>query len=149
MYFDISISIERTPADVFRFLRDKEKHPQEKGSPVLLLEKTTPGPAGVGTRYREVVQMLPFYRGTILSEITTFREYENLEEDFWGPGMHGHLIYQFRADRDRTILVQREVLHYHGILRLFEPLFSRLLGPRLRDRLDAIKALLEEKSSAT
>jgi uncharacterized protein YndB with AHSA1/START domain len=52
VYFELSIYIERPPADVFRFLRDKDKHPQEEGSPVLLLDKTTPGDPGVGSCYR-------------------------------------------------------------------------------------------------
>ena len=68
--------INRRPADVFAFLRDKDKYPQEEGSPVLVLDKTTPGPPCVGTCYREVVQMLPFYRGEILSEITCFEPNE-------------------------------------------------------------------------
>ena len=70
MYFELSILIRRSPSDVFAFLRDKDQYPQEDDSPVLILEKTTVGPVGVGTRYREVVQMLPFVRGEILSGIT-------------------------------------------------------------------------------
>jgi len=84
MYFELSILIHRLPADVFAFLRDKDKYPQEADSPVLLLEKTTPGFPGVGTCYREVVQMLPFYKAEILSEITRFEPNEYLEEDFKG-----------------------------------------------------------------
>jgi hypothetical protein len=68
MYFDLSITIHRSREDVFGFLRDKDKYPQEPGSPVLVLEQTTPGPAGVGTRYREVVQMFPFVRGEMVSD---------------------------------------------------------------------------------
>ena len=44
MYFELSITINRSPSDVFAFLRDKDKYPQEDGSPVLILEKITPGP---------------------------------------------------------------------------------------------------------
>jgi uncharacterized protein YndB with AHSA1/START domain len=143
MYFELSISIERPPADVFRFLRDKDKHPQEEGSPVLLLDKTTPGDPGVGTRYREVVQMLPFYRGEILSEITRFEPDEVLEEDFWGAGMEGHLAYQFLKEGQGTRLIQREALRYQGVLRLFEPVIRPILGRRLRERLEGIKAYLE------
>jgi hypothetical protein len=95
MYFDLSITIHRSPQDVFLFLRDKDKYPQEPGSPVLVLEQTTPGPAGLGTRYHEVVQMLPFIRGEILSVITRFEPGHRLEEDFEGAGMIGHLAYTF------------------------------------------------------
>ncbi|MBE0410155.1 MAG: SRPBCC family protein [Anaerolineales bacterium] len=143
MYFELSISIDRPPAEVFAFLRDKDKHPQEKGSPVLLLEKTAPGEAGVGTCYREVVQMLPFYRGEILSEITRFEAHEHLEEDFWGAGMRGHLAYQFVSEGQGTRLIQKQGLHYQGVLRVFNPLIRLVLGRRLRERLEAIKEYLE------
>ena len=143
MYFELSISIDKPPADVFAFLRDKDKYPQEGGSPVLLLEKTTPGQPGVGTCYREVVQMLPFYKGEIFSEITRFEPSEHLEEDFRGAGMSGHLAYQFQPEGSGTKLIQRETLHSHGILRLCEPIIKRMLRRRLRERLADIKAILE------
>jgi len=143
MYYELSISINRPPGDVFKFLRDKDTYPQEDGSPVLVLEKTTPGPAGVGTRYREVVQMLPFVRGEILSEITRYEPDEFLEEDFWGAGMDGHLAYQFLEEGEGTMLIQRETLHWRGILRLCEPVIRPILGRQLRQRLEDIKADLE------
>lgn len=121
MNFEISIWIQRPPADVFAFLRDKDLYPQENGSPVLVLEKTTPGQPGVGTRYSEVVQMLPFYRGEILSEITRYEPNEFLEEDFSGAGMKGHLAYQFLPENEGTLLIQRETLHFllFGLLHAF------------------------------
>ena len=143
MHFELSISIDRPPADVFAFLRDKDKYPQEADSPVLLLEKTTSGPPGVGTRYHEVVQMLPFYRGSIDSEITRYEPDEFLEEDFEGPGMAGHLAYQFLPEGEGTRLIQRETLRYHGLLRLIEPLIRPGLGRRLQERLEDIQEILE------
>lgn len=143
MYLELSISINRQPADVFAFLRDKDRYPQEEGSPVLVLEKTTPGPTGVGTCYREVVQMLPFYRGEILSEITRFEPPEYLEEDFRGAGMQGHLAYQFLPEKEGTKLIQRETLDYQGLLRFCEPVIRLMLDRRLRERLEDIKAVLE------
>lgn len=143
MYFELSIWINRPPADVFAFLRDKDKCPQEQGSPVLVLEKTTPGPPCVGTCYREVVQMLPFYRGEILSETTRFEPNRYLEEDFRGAGMHGHLVYQFLPEKAGTKLIQREALYYQGLLRFCEPVIRIFLDRRLRERLDDIKTNLE------
>lgn len=87
MYFELEVAIERKPAEVFAFMRDKDLYPQKPGSKVLALEKLTPGRPGVGTRYREVVRMLPFFRGTILSEITRFEVPYHLEESFAGAGM--------------------------------------------------------------
>jgi len=148
VYFELSTSINRPPADVFVFLRDKDKYPQEEDSPVLALEKTTPGPPRVGTCYREVVQMLPFYRGEILSEITRFEPNEYLEEDFRGAGMVGHLAYQFLPEKEGTKLIQRETLRYQGLLRFCEPIIRVILNHRLRERLKDIKAALEAGSTA-
>ncbi|MGD8464230.1 MAG: SRPBCC family protein [Anaerolineae bacterium] len=143
MEFELVITIDRAPAKVFAFLRDKDRHPQNADSPVLLLEKTTPGPTGVGTRYREVVQMLPFFRGEILSEITRFEPDRVLEEDFAGAGMEGHLAYQFLPVDGGTQLIQREKLRLTGLLRLLAPLVERMLARRLIQRLEAIKQVLE------
>jgi hypothetical protein len=143
VYFELKISIDRPPADVFAFLRDKDKYPQEGDSPVLLLEQTTSGLAGVGTCYREVVQMLPFYQGEILSTITRFEPNLYLEEDFRGAGMYGHLAYQFIPEGEGTLLIQRETLHCQGLLKFCEPVIKLLLNRRLRERLEDIKAVLE------
>lgn len=43
MKFERSISICCTPEEAFAFLRDKDEVGQEPDSPVLLLEKITPG----------------------------------------------------------------------------------------------------------
>ena len=143
MYFELSITIDRSPADVFAFLRDKDTYPQEDGSPVLILEKTTPGPPGVGARYREVVQMLPFVRGEIWSEITRFEPGEFLEEDFHGAGMAGHLAYQFLAEGGGTRLIQRETLFCRGLLKVLGPIVRRALSRRLRERLEVIRTVME------
>ena len=143
MYFELSINIDRTPREVFAFLRDKDKFPQKPGSPVLVLEQTSPGPPGVGTRYREVVQMLPFYRGELLSEITCFEPGERLEEDFEGAGLRGHLAYRFIGEQGRTILIQQETVEPTGILRVLEPIIKRALLRQLWRRLKGIKQILE------
>jgi len=143
MYFERSIWINRPPADVFVFLRDKDQYPQKPGSPVLLLDKTTPDIPEVGTRYREIVQMLPFYKGEILSEITHFEPPTFLEEDFTGPAMYGHLAYEFRVEGSGTRLFQRETLRFWGILALVEPVIRRVFLPQIEARLKAIKRELE------
>jgi hypothetical protein len=143
MYFERSIWINRSPEDVFIFLRDKDLYPQKPGSPVLLLDKTTPGEPEVGTRYREIIQMLPFYKGEILSEITRFEPPTYLEEDFCGPGMYGHLAYEFRSEGNGTQLFQRETIRFRGIFVLFEAVIGRVFLPQIEARLSGIKEELE------
>jgi hypothetical protein len=143
MHFHVSIFIKRSPEVCFAFLRDKDTFPQELGSPVLVLDKITPGPVRVGTRYREVVQMFPFVRGEILSEITRFEPPEWLDEKFDGPGsMYGNLSYQFIPEQGGTHLIQRETLQTRGWTRVFGPIIRRMLEPRLRNRLGKIKEIL-------
>lgn len=143
MYFELEAFIERAPAEVFAFLRDKDRYPQKPGSPVLALDQLTPEPPGAGTRYREVVRMLPFYRGEILSEIVRFQPPHHLAETFTGPGMRGRLEYEFIAENGGTRLVQRESLEMTGVARLIAPVVRWTLGPQLRARLDGIKAELD------
>jgi len=125
------------------FLWDKDTFPQKPGSPVLVLEKNTPGPASVGTRFREVVRMFPWMTAEIFSEITRFEPPEWLEETFESSWMRGYLSYQIISEGDGTRLIQRERLDLLGITRFFTPVVKRMLVPRLRNRLEEIKSLLE------
>lgn len=144
MYFELAVDISRPPADVFIFLRDKDQHPQKAGSPVLALDRLTPGPPRVGACYREIVQMLPGVRGEIRSVITRYEPHRFLEEDFYGAGMAGHLAYEFAAlPNDATRLIQRQTVEPLGCLRTLAPLMRLALAPRLRSRLAEIKAALE------
>jgi uncharacterized protein YndB with AHSA1/START domain len=143
MRFELSVTIARPPAAVFAFLRDKHLHVREPGSPVLVLEKTTPGEVGIGSRFREVVRMLPGIRGEIRSTVTTCEPDRALEEDFAGAGMRGHLAYEFVVDGGGTRLVQRQSLELAGWLRPLQPFVRRAFARRLRGRLDGIAAALE------
>ena len=143
MYFDLSIYIKRPPADVFAFFRDKDKLTQKPDSPVLVLEQTTPGPAGVGTRYREVIRMMPFVRMEILSEVTRFERGERLEELFDQAGMKGYLAYRFVPEDGGTKLIMQEILHMKGLLKVLSPVVKLTLSRRLWKRLEGIKELLE------
>lgn len=142
--FELSIHIQRARETCFAFLRDKDLYPQEPDSPVLRLDKTTPGPVQVGTRYIEVVQMFPLIKGEIRSVITRYQPPEWLEETFEGGGMMGHLSYQFVPEAGGTRLIQRERWQLQGLLCIFEPLLARMLLKRLQWRLAGIKEILEQ-----
>jgi len=143
MYFELSIDINRPQKEVYIFLRDKDKYNQKEGSPVLLLEKTTADPVGIGTKYREIVQMLPYYKGEILSVITRYEPYEYLEEDFSATGMNGHLAYQFIDKDGSTELIQQESIFFKFPFKIFNPVIKKVLHRKLAERLEEIKADLE------
>lgn len=143
MLFEIFIWIDRPPPVVYLFLRDKDIIPRKPGSPVLVLEKTTRGPVDVGTRYREVVQMFPFFRGEIRSVITRYEPFRYLEEDFEGAGMIGHLAYEFVPEGNGTRLIQRETLQLRPALRPLSPMIERMLRRHLHSRIIQVKGVLE------
>ena len=121
MNFDLSISINCKQEKAFIFLRDKDQHIQEADSPVIVLERLTDPLVAVGTKYREVVQVLPFYRSEISSTITRYEPYEYLEEEFYSKGMKGHLAYQFINEHGSTKLIQRERICFSFPLNLLNP----------------------------
>ncbi len=142
--FELTVSVDRRPEDVFAFLLYKDRFPQPPGSPVLVLEKLTPGRPAVGTRYREVVRIAPWCRGEVLSTLTRYEPARFLAEDFIGPGpMRGHLAYEFVPSGGGTLLIQSETLEVVGPARMFSGLLGWMLGRRLQARLDDIKAILE------
>ncbi|MEJ2596700.1 MAG: hypothetical protein P8Z00_00125 [Anaerolineales bacterium] len=57
MEFLLTASIAKPPADVFAFFRDIDQLPWETHPVVAAYEKSTPGPAGVGSRYCERVRL--------------------------------------------------------------------------------------------
>jgi hypothetical protein len=71
------------------------------------------------------------------------RRSASLEEDFVGAGMRGHLAYEFVPDGRGTILIQRETVVLHGLLRPFAGWIERSLGAKLRARLDSIRTTLD------
>ncbi len=143
--FSSSIRIHRPPEVVFHFLSDLHDLQQAGGSPVLSMEKLTPVPPGPGFRYREVVQMFPFYKGEFITEITVFEPPRVLELAWTGSGMIGRDRYELTAVDDGTELVHKKWLSSPGILRIMEPFMRRPLFPRLQARLDEIKRGLEQE----
>lgn len=142
--FTSAINITRPPEVVFGFLANIHLKQQAGDSPVLALDMTTSGAPRLGSKYREVVQMLPFYKGVFLSEITAFEPPQLLELTWTGPSMTGCDRYILTEIRDGTQLNHKKQLSCLGILKLMEPFIRIPLFPRLEARLATIKHCLEE-----
>ncbi len=142
--FCSSVNIRRGPDAVFDFLANVDRVQQAEGSRVLALDRTTSGPPGLGSKYREVVRMLPFYGGEILSEITAFEPPVLLEMVWTGPAMTGRDRYELAEIAGGTKLTHQKWTSGRGLLRVMEPLMRRALIPRLELRLEDIKRILEE-----
>jgi hypothetical protein len=144
MNFEFRAVIACPLADVFGFFRDLDQHAGQEGSVVPVYDKVTPGPTGVGTRYREVVCLLPGITAEMWSEITDFQPECRLAYRFSGMGMDGLLDYLFGATGEGTRVVQRQSLHPRGLLNLLNPLIKLAFSYAAGHRLQGIKALLEE-----
>ena len=142
--FRSSVNIKRQPEAVYYLLANVHRVQQPEGSSVLALEMATPGPPGLGSRYREVVRMLPFYNGELLSEITAFEPPQLLEMVWTGPAMTGRDRYELTETEDGTELVHQKWTSCRGLLRIMEPFMRKALLPRLESRLREIKCGLEE-----
>jgi hypothetical protein len=142
--FRSSVNIRRSPEAVFHFLAYVDRVQQAKGSPVLALERTTPDSPGLGSKYREVVRMLAFYKGEFVSETTAFEPPCLLEMVWTGPAMTGRDRYELAETQDGTALLHQKWTSPRGLLRIMEPFMRRALLPRLEERLGAIQCALEE-----
>lgn len=142
-----SIDIRQPAEAVFDYLANIQDVKQAEGSPVLALDLTTPGPPRLGSQYREVVQMLPFFKGEIFSEITVFEPPRVMEMAWTAPGMKGTDKYELAAAHGGTTLKHTKNTICLGALRLIEPLVRRALVPKLNERLVAIKREIEKRVS--
>lgn len=143
MEFEITIVINRPLEEVFAFFRDVDQHAGQKGSIVPVYDKITPGPVGVGTRYREVVQVMPFVTGEILTEVVEYEPSRRLVYRYVALGMEGELTYWFEIAGEGTQMVQRQSLRPGGLLRLFSPMIGAVFSRMIQRRLVGIKGLLE------
>ncbi|MGD8625595.1 MAG: SRPBCC family protein [Anaerolineae bacterium] len=146
--FDFAAEIECPLDDVFAFFRDVDQHAGQPGTVVPVYDKVTPGPVGLGTRYREVVQLLPFVAGEIRAEVVCYEPPHRLGYHFSGLGMDGTLDYRFQAVTGGTRLRQHQVLRPRGVLRLLSPLIRLTFGRVAGRRLIFIKAWLEGEQGA-
>lgn len=147
MEFDLSIPIRRSPEAVYAVLADIQRYAGGTGSPVPEMEKIPPGETRIGTRWREVVRLLPFRTMTVWSEVVAAVPGRRLTETFHGPWMTGRLAYEIEPTPDGAVLHQRETLTPHGPLRLMAGRMERMLRPRLIARLAAIRDLLEKETA--
>lgn len=149
MHFEVEAFIHRPPEDVFDFFSDLHQQPRRKGSVVPVYDKITPGPVGVGTRFREVIRLLPFLKGEVISEITGYDPPHSLDYSFVAFGkMDGELTYRLEPVGEGVRVSQRQTLRPRGtLLRLLGPLIGTAFSRAIDHRLKGIKKLLEGGTS--
>lgn len=143
MEIQLSVSIKRPIEEVFDFLGDFRNHHQEEKSQVLEVEKITSEEVGIGTKYRELVQFLPFVRAEMISEIRRLDTNDYLEISWSGGGMEGVLSYRFLDQEDETKLEFNEKIKLKGLMKLAQPIVQSSFRNGMKDRLAGIKRALE------
>lgn len=140
------IVIERPVEDVFDFAADERNEPRFNPR-MVRAEKLTPGPIGVGTRFR--AEMKPIPR---LSEMTTeFTGFERprslaLTTRLSWMDIDGRLTFDHVPEGIR--MRWEWELHPHGLLRLAGPLIARM-GRRQEHAIwTNLKRLLEAEDDA-
>jgi hypothetical protein len=143
--FEAQTLIHRSLEDVYGFFRDMDQHARREGSVVPVYDKITSGPVGVGTRYREVVRLLPFLKGEVISEVTGYDPPHRLDYSFVAFGkMDGALTYRLEPFGEGVQVFQRQTLRPRGtLLKLLSPLIGAAFSQAIAHRLKGIKKLLE------
>jgi uncharacterized membrane protein len=139
---DESVTIARSPAEVFAFVSDFENLPQFCGTSNSV-KKVSSGPIGRGTVFRQVFAMYGWRLDTPV-ELTAFDPDRSLTyRSQGGPRVEGSCF--FGPDPAGTRLRYTVKIHPRGAYRLFAPLLIRILRRQTRQDLAKLKALLEQK----
>jgi len=139
--FQNTVTIRRPIEDVFGFLADFENIPTWNYA-ILRTSKTSPGPVGVGTTYRQI-RSLPS-RTEEGFEVTVFQPTSRLE-------IHGEIgpftatiSYLLAPLGDATRLTNTvDLKPASGALRLLAPLAAPRVKTAVAANLDALRQLLE------
>jgi hypothetical protein len=139
--FQNTVTIRRPIEDVFGFLADFENIPTWNYA-ILQTSKTSPGPVGVGTTYRQI-RSLPS-RSEEGFEVTVFEPPSRLEiHGEIGPftATIGYLLVPLSDGTQLTNTV--DLQRASGALRLLAPLAVSRVRTAVAANLDTLKQLLE------
>lgn len=141
--FDLSVRIERRPEEVFALLADVQDAEPIPRRAAVRMTKEPAGSTTIGTRWHERVRILPGYWLRVESVASTVDQPIRLGMDFDSLWFTGHLTYDIEPVPGGCILHQREVLRPRWLLGWMRSFIGRGLRPRLIERLDDIKRLVE------
>ena len=140
MKFTNAITINRPPAEVFAFLAHFEDVPLWNYA-ISGTRKTTGGPVGVGSRYRQT-RKLPTQSEETFA-VTEFDPDRRLSiRGTLGP-FHGDITYLLEPAGSATALTNTMNLQPSGPLRLVAPLAASRVKSAVAANLDTLKQILE------
>lgn len=142
MRFSNTITIERSPHDVFEFISDLENVPKWNYA-IAETRKVSEGPVGVGTTYRQV-RSLPSRSEETLRVIEFEPDRRFAVRGGLGP-FEGTLAYGFEEVGGITRLTNEADLQTQGIMKLAAPIASGRVRSAVAANLETLKQLLERE----
>jgi carbon monoxide dehydrogenase subunit G len=142
MEFSNTITIERSPHDVFEFLSDLENVPKWNYA-IVETRKTSDGPVRLGTIYWQV-RTLPSRSEEIL-QVTELEPDRRLTVHGGLGPFEATLTYELEDVRGSTRLTNKADLEARGIKRLAAPIVSGRVREAVGANLETLKQLLEGK----
>jgi carbon monoxide dehydrogenase subunit G len=140
MHFANSVTIHRSPQEVFDYLADFENVP-EWNYAVVQTRKTSEGPIGVGTTYQQT-RSLPSQSEESF-QVTKFESGRTLAiHGDLGP-FTGTLSYQLEPVDDGTLLTNSADLEARGLMKLAAPLAGGRIRQAVGANLEKLKEILE------
>jgi carbon monoxide dehydrogenase subunit G len=140
MRFTNTVTIHRQPREVFEFLADFENVPRWNYA-IAETHKTSPGPVGVGTTYRQT-RTLPS-RAEETFQVTGFDPDRRLAiYGDLGP-FKGTLVYELQEVEGETLLTNSADLEAQGLLKVAAPLASGRVSQAVAANLQKLKEMLE------
>jgi carbon monoxide dehydrogenase subunit G len=140
MEFTNSITIERTPHDVFAFVSNLENVPKWNYA-IVETRKASEGPVTVGTMYRQV-RSLPS-RSEETLQVTEFEPDRRFAVAGGLGPLEGTLTYELEEVGGSTRLTNSADVQARGIAKLAAPIASSRVRGAVAENLEALKQLLE------
>lgn len=140
MHFANIVTIQRPPHEVFEYLANFENVP-EWNYAIVKTQKTSDGPVGVGTTYRQA-RSLPSPSEEAF-EVTEFEPDRRLAiRGDLGP-FEGTLTYDLESVPDGTKITNSADLQAHGLLKVAAPLAGGRVSAAVAANLQKLKEILE------
>ena len=140
MRFANSITVQRSPHDVFEYLANFENVP-EWNYAIVQTRKTSDGSVGVGTKYRQT-RSLPSPSEEAF-EVTEFEPDQRLAVHGGLGPFEGTLTYELEAVANGTKITNFADLQAHGLLKIAAPFASSRVGDAVAANLQQLKEILE------
>lgn len=139
--FKMTEWVARSPKEVFQFVTDSANAPNVSDS-VILMEKMTDGPVGVGTRYQETRLMNGKQQQTEL-EVVAFENGSRYSVRNETQGIETIYEYVFRSEKDGTRIDLSCNVNAKGLKKAIVPAVVNILKKEDGDHLRQLKLALE------